>query len=228
MIDFSRTEIAPFGMNRACSVGHLANGINGFWLPEGAEVDRDCRARADHTDPNLRKRRLGTPGRPPGLLRRLSDCVVGVELPSRPADGAPKSSAAKRLPDVPAPPELGFARQARRPAVRAHAVSRTSTGSNPLMPLECRAKTKKGEGPVRSGASPGSSSNEVGRRRAYLFSENLGGVSIVVGMVGGPLPTQVSDPVPAAFSRSLPGACRPVVQSRGLFRASNFDCQRTS
>jgi len=27
---------------------------------------------ADHTDPNLRERRLGAPGRPPGLLRKIA------------------------------------------------------------------------------------------------------------------------------------------------------------
>ena len=59
------------------SPAQAGNGIDGFGDGAGP-ADSVC---ADHTDPNLRERRLGTPGRPPGLLRRLSDCVVRVELP---------------------------------------------------------------------------------------------------------------------------------------------------
>ena len=72
-------------------------------LSEAVEFDRDCRARADHTDPNLRERRLGTPGRPPGLHRESSA-------------RSPRTTQSGNLPE-----------QARRPAVRAQAVNRTTS-----------------------------------------------------------------------------------------------------
>ena len=45
-------------------VGGLASDCRSY------DPDRKCLARADSTDPNLRERRLGTPGRPPGLHRK--------------------------------------------------------------------------------------------------------------------------------------------------------------
>jgi len=80
--------------------------------------------------------------RPPGLLRRRSDCVVRVEHPDSITRRCASISGREAPRSVLAPPNPQFAMQARRPAVRAALHSRT-TGCRAApcatTPASCRA-----------------------------------------------------------------------------------------